>query len=261
MAISGPVARSFAGASELTLEQLRDAPVHWPRPSVLDASLKAIDGVGPRLAEAAAEAGISNVGDLLLRFPHSHRDRTIVPVSTLELGKQASIKVEVLADATRPFRRRGLSILTVKVGDDSGAVNGVCLTATAVESPGFETEAMNQTLSVTALGGVEAGGRVNLELAMKASDRLGGHIVQGHVDGVGEVASIEEDGFAKRLKVAAGARSAALRGRQGLDHARRGQPDDRRFGRFLAFRFPDTRDSGADEPRRGAAGTQDQRRV
>ena len=85
---------------------------------------------------------------------------------------------------------------------DSVAVNGVCLTATAVDSAGFETEAMNQTLSVTALAGVEAGGRVNLELAMKASDRLGGHIVQGHVDGVGEVASIEEDGFAKRLEVA-----------------------------------------------------------
>lgn len=84
---------------------------------------------------------------------------------------------------------------------DSVAVNGVCLTATAVDSAGFETEAMNQTLAVTALGGVEAGGRVNLELAMKASDRLGGHIVQGHVDGVGEVASIEDDGFAKRLRV------------------------------------------------------------
>ena len=122
MAISGPVARSFAGSSELTREQLRDAPVHWPRPSVLDASLKAIDGVGPRLAEAAAEAGISSVGDLLLRFPHSHRDRTVVPVSSLEPGKQATVKVEVLSDATRPFRRRGLSILTVKVGDDSGAV-------------------------------------------------------------------------------------------------------------------------------------------
>ncbi len=67
---------------------------------------------------------------------------------------------------------------------------------------GFETEAMNQTLEVTSLGGLEAGSRVNLELAMKASDRLGGHIVQGHVDGVGEVISIEEDGFAKRLRVA-----------------------------------------------------------
>jgi riboflavin synthase len=84
---------------------------------------------------------------------------------------------------------------------DSIAVNGICLTATAVDSGGFETEAMNQTLSVTALGGLQAGSRVNLELAMKASDRLGGHIVQGHVDGVGEVAAIEEDGFARRLKV------------------------------------------------------------
>ena len=89
---------------------------------MLDASLKAIDGVGPRLAEAAAEAGIGSVGDLLLRFPHGHRDRTVVPISSLEPGKQATIAVEVLADAGRPFRKRGLSILTVKVGDESGAV-------------------------------------------------------------------------------------------------------------------------------------------
>jgi riboflavin synthase len=84
---------------------------------------------------------------------------------------------------------------------DSVAVNGVCLTATAVDAEGFETEAMNQTLEVTALGGLEQGSRVNLELAMKASDRLGGHIVQGHADGVGEVVGIEEDGFARRLRV------------------------------------------------------------
>jgi riboflavin synthase len=84
---------------------------------------------------------------------------------------------------------------------DSVAVNGACLTATVVDAGGFETEAMNQTLDVTALGDLDAGSRVNLELAMKASDRLGGHIVQGHVDGVGEVASIEEDGFSKRLRI------------------------------------------------------------
>jgi riboflavin synthase len=84
---------------------------------------------------------------------------------------------------------------------DSVAVSGACLTATTITADGFETEAMNQTLEVTSLGGLEAGGRVNLELAMKASDRLGGHIVQGHVDGVGEVSSIEEDGFARRLRV------------------------------------------------------------
>ncbi len=84
---------------------------------------------------------------------------------------------------------------------DSVAVDGICLTATAVDDAGFETEAMNQTLEVTALGGARAGSRVNLELAMKAGDRLGGHIVQGHVDGVGEVLSVEEDGFARRLRV------------------------------------------------------------
>jgi len=84
---------------------------------------------------------------------------------------------------------------------DSVAVNGVCLTATEADAGGFETEAMNQTLNVTSLGGLDTGGRVNLELAMKASDRLGGHIVQGHVDGVGEVASVADDGFAKRVRV------------------------------------------------------------
>ena len=84
---------------------------------------------------------------------------------------------------------------------DSIAVNGCCLTATAVEADGFETEAMNQTLEVTALDSVEKGAKVNLELAMKVGDRLGGHIVQGHVDGVGTVISVEDDGFARRVRV------------------------------------------------------------
>jgi riboflavin synthase len=84
---------------------------------------------------------------------------------------------------------------------DSIAVNGCCLTATTVDVGGFETEAMNQTLEVTALCAVEQGAHVNLELAMKAGDRLGGHIVQGHVDGVGTVASVEDDGFARRVRI------------------------------------------------------------
>jgi riboflavin synthase len=84
---------------------------------------------------------------------------------------------------------------------DSVSVNGVCLTATAVDAGAFETEAMNQTLTVTALGTLSAGDSVNLELAMKASDRLGGHIVQGHADGVGTVVSIEDDGFARRIRI------------------------------------------------------------
>jgi riboflavin synthase len=84
---------------------------------------------------------------------------------------------------------------------DSVAVNGCCLTATTVGDGGFETEAMNQTLRVTALDALETGSRVNLELAMRASDRLGGHIVQGHVDGVGTVLEVAEDGFARRVRV------------------------------------------------------------
>ena len=85
---------------------------------------------------------------------------------------------------------------------DSIAVNGICLTATSADASGFETEVMNQTLDVTALGAVEVDSRVNLELAMRASDRLGGHIVQGHVDGVGEVVAVSDDGFARRVRVA-----------------------------------------------------------
>ena len=84
---------------------------------------------------------------------------------------------------------------------DSVAVNGTCLTATAVSGAAFEAEVMNQTLSLTSLGPLEPGGRVNLELALRASDRLGGHLVQGHVDGTGTVASVTQDGFARRVKV------------------------------------------------------------
>ncbi len=98
-----------------------------------------------------------------------------------------------------------LRISTRLAGDltlgDSIAVNGCCLTATAADGDHFETEAMNQTLEVTAIDAVKQGSRVNLELAMRANDRLGGHIVQGHVDGVAAVASVEDDGFARRVRV------------------------------------------------------------
>ncbi len=87
---------------------------------------------------------------------------------------------------------------------DSVAVDGVCLTASAVDPAGFSAEAMNQTLQLSALGGLEPGARVNLELALRASARLGGHILQGHVDGVGELLTVSEEGFARRLRVGLG---------------------------------------------------------
>ncbi|HEX3610003.1 MAG TPA: ATP-dependent DNA helicase RecG [Solirubrobacterales bacterium] len=114
--------RSFAGDAELSEAQLRGAPVHWPRPSALDVSIEALEGVGPKLAEAAADAGIATIGDLLLRFPHSHRDRQIVPVASLEQGRQGTVAVEVLGSTPRPFRRPGLTIVGVKVGDESGSL-------------------------------------------------------------------------------------------------------------------------------------------
>jgi ATP-dependent DNA helicase RecG len=114
--------RSFAGVRELNRAELRDAPVHWPRPSVLDVSIEALDGVGPKLAEAAAEAGIHTVGDVLLRFPHSHRDRTVRLLADVEEGQQATVLVEVLGSKPRPFRKRRLSITSVRVGDESGHI-------------------------------------------------------------------------------------------------------------------------------------------
>jgi len=79
---------------------------------------------------------------------------------------------------------------------DSVAVNGVCLTATAVGPDSVGTDVMHETLERSTLGDVRPGAPVNLELAVRAADRLGGHIVQGHVDGVATVAGVREDGFA-----------------------------------------------------------------
>ena len=84
---------------------------------------------------------------------------------------------------------------------DSIAVNGVCLSATSLENGSFLADAMNETLSRTSLGDISPGAEVNLELPLRASDRLGGHVVQGHVDGVGRIASVTEDGFARRVQV------------------------------------------------------------
>jgi riboflavin synthase len=87
---------------------------------------------------------------------------------------------------------------------DSIAVNGVCLTAAEVDGGAFAAEAMNETLARTSLGRLDAGSEVNLELPLRAGDRLGGHVVQGHVDGVGQVAGVEDDGFARRVRIEAG---------------------------------------------------------
>jgi riboflavin synthase len=96
------------------------------------------------------------------------------------------------------------STLTGEVGEgDSVAVNGVCLTATDLDGDRFVAEVMNETLHRSSLAGLEAGAEVNLELPLRASDRLGGHIVQGHVDGIGTVLELTDDGFARRVRIGA----------------------------------------------------------
>jgi riboflavin synthase len=86
---------------------------------------------------------------------------------------------------------------------DSVAVNGVCLTATHVEDGTFAADVMHETLRRSSLAEVSGGMRVNLELPLRASDRLGGHVVQGHVDGVGTIRDVREDGFARIVTIAA----------------------------------------------------------
>jgi riboflavin synthase len=83
---------------------------------------------------------------------------------------------------------------------DSVAVNGVCLTATAVADGAFAADVMNETLTRTSLAAVAPGTGVNLELPLRPSDRLGGHVVQGHVDGLGTIAEVTDDGFARRVR-------------------------------------------------------------
>jgi riboflavin synthase len=86
---------------------------------------------------------------------------------------------------------------------DSVAIDGVCLTADAVDGPRLRFHAVVETLRRTTLGGLAAGAGVNLEPALRAGEPLGGHLVQGHVDGLGKVAAVEAEGEGLRVVVEA----------------------------------------------------------
>ena len=92
-----------------------------------------------------------------------------------------------------------LAFEDVELGE-SIAVNGVCLTVVEFDASTFSADASNETLSLTTLGGLAEGDALNLERAMRPVDRLGGHMVSGHVDGVGRVAAIEPDARAQRWR-------------------------------------------------------------
>jgi riboflavin synthase len=119
--------------------------------------------------------------------------------------------VEDLGTVVAVDRNRGGAVLTVEshlaeqVGEgDSVAVNGVCLTATGICGQRLGFDVMHESLRRTSLSEVDAGTRVNLELALRADARLGGHIMQGHVDGVGVIAGLAQDGFSRIVTVEPG---------------------------------------------------------
>jgi len=111
------------------------------------------------------------------------------------------VAVERSGDGVR-LTVRSLLAGELELGD-SVAVNGVCLTAVAREDQQFAADVMNETLKRSSLADAEVGSQVNLELPLRASDRLGGHVVQGHVDGLGVVADVAEDGFARQVRIEA----------------------------------------------------------
>jgi riboflavin synthase len=117
-----------------------------------------------------------------------------------------------------------IAVRTALAGDlsegDSVAVNGVCLTATGVSAGEFQAQAIAETLRRSSLSRLQAGSRVNLELPLRLGDRLGGHIVQGHVDAVGTVVAARPEGSSRVLTIelpAELARHVVLKGSVALD--------------------------------------------
>ena len=108
------------------------------------------------------------------------------------IGGDARLRIEV---GSLPFDRVALG--------ESVAVNGTCLTVVAFDADGFEADASTETLALTTLGALPAGAAVNLERAMRPDDRLGGHLVSGHVDGMGTVESVTDDARAQRWRFTA----------------------------------------------------------
>ena len=103
-------------------------------------------------------------------------------------------------DVRLSVRSDGMPWADYELGE-SIAVNGVCLTAVALHADGFDTDVSVETLDVTALGSLKVGSAVNLEPALSLGDRLGGHLVSGHVDCTGKVTSRREDARSIRLAI------------------------------------------------------------
>lgn len=117
------------------------------------------------------------------------------------VGRLASAEA-VGGDTRFTFEAGSLPFADVRLGE-SIAVNGVCLTVIAFDAAGFQADASTETLALTTLGALPLGAALNLERAMRPTDRLGGHLVSGHVDGIGRVLAVQQDARAQRWRFAA----------------------------------------------------------
>ena len=122
---------------------------------------------------------------------------------TLFTGLVADLGTVTAVDASDEGVRLTVETALQLDAGDSIAVNGVCLTATTLPDGAFTADVMHETLRRSSLGKLEAGSKVNLELPLRADDRLGGHFVQGHVDGLGTVWDVREEGFAQVVSIGA----------------------------------------------------------
>jgi riboflavin synthase len=111
-------------------------------------------------------------------------------------------KVRVLENEPAGSRIEIETALAAELSEgDSIAVNGVCLTAVTIADGAFRADVMAETLRRSSLGPLEAGSSVNLELPLRPEDRLGGHFVQGHVDGTGTVEDVTVEGFSHVVRI------------------------------------------------------------
>jgi riboflavin synthase len=117
------------------------------------------------------------------------------------IGDIASLE-ERGGDVRLTIRSGNLNLTDVQLGD-SIACNGACLTAVELTDEGFVADVSVETLNLTTIGNWQTGSRINMEKAMQATDRFGGHIVSGHVDGIGEVVALEEDARSWRFRLRA----------------------------------------------------------
>ena len=123
-------------------------------------------------------------------------------------------KIDIGGDCRLVIHTGDLSLETCSTGD-SISVSGACLTMLDPEPHRFSADVSQETLSLTILGGVEAGGEVNLELAMGLEDRMGGHMVTGHVDGLAKLVSRHEDARSERFEFEVPAQLAKYVARKG----------------------------------------------